>query len=68
MQNTYVSGFRQAQANCRSHNPEEQEGLSPAYTCPSCGQDFCDSCTDLEAWRHDRWKACPHCGHIPRGR
>ena len=56
---------RAAPRPCNSHEDEEDEGLKAAYTCPECGQDLCDSCTDLEAWLSGQVRMCPHCGHVP---
>ena len=59
-----VQGFITA-GRGRRNSHDEEEDCPPAYTCPECGSDFCDHCTDMEAWLSDLVKICPHCGHIP---
>ena len=55
---------RAAPRPCNSH--EDGDGPEAAYTCPECGQDLCDSCTDLEAWLSNMVRMCPHCGPLAR--
>ena len=52
---------------CREDELPGDNTMDPVYRCPSCGQTFCDRCTDLEAWMEDHRKNCPHCGHSPGG-
>lgn len=43
-------------------DPKKEERSLWVFLCPDCGNTFCHSCTDLEAWESDAVKVCPHCG------
>ena len=52
--------------NCADDNCADDDARSrPVLHCPACERTFCDSCTDITAWRSDAVPACPHCGHTP---
>ena len=40
-------------------------GVPPIMECPACGDTFCDSCTDIDAWLQNPIPRCPNCGHLP---
>lgn len=41
---------------------EERERV---YRCPSCGQSFCNTCTEIMHWEFEARTECPRCGREP---
>ena len=62
-----LHGFPQpADVTCRNcTHADAGVGAAPVLDCPACETTFCNSCTDIAAWRNDTAPACPHCGHTP---
>ena len=67
-----LRGFGQpADRNCRScaqdepDPPHEAAGAAPVLECPACGETFCNSCTDIDAWFRAPEPECIQCEYRP---